>query len=139
VSAASDADKELVRSFLDNWSNGDLDEAFDATDPEGLVWMLSLGQDIRMGDWTDRIRTKASALREGTRYAIELMTSEDGRVSVIASGSSVLADGTPYANRYHYLFAAENGLIVRVLEFSDPRLADAAFRGGKAASFEQAQ
>jgi uncharacterized protein len=138
VSAASDADKELVRGFLDYWSNGDLDEAFRATDPDGLVWMLSFGQDIRMGDWTDRIRTKASALREGTRYAIELMTSEDGRVSVIASGSSVLADGTPYANRYHYLFEVANGLIVRVLEFSDPRLADAAFRGGKAASFEQA-
>jgi uncharacterized protein len=129
------ADKGLVRRFLDAWSEGDLDAAFALTDPDGTVWMLSFGQEIRMGDWTDRIRSKAASLRQGTRYDIEQMTAEAGRVSVLARGRSVLENGAEYANRYHFLFQVADGRIVGCMEFSDPRLADAAFRGGKRAAF----
>jgi ketosteroid isomerase-like protein len=43
MSAASDADKGVVRTFLEAWSEGDLDRAFALTDPHGVVWMLSFG------------------------------------------------------------------------------------------------
>jgi ketosteroid isomerase-like protein len=46
MSAASDADKGVVRTFLEAWSEGDLDRAFALTDPDGVVWMLSFGGDI---------------------------------------------------------------------------------------------
>jgi uncharacterized protein len=138
IAKSSRADKALVRRFLDAWSDGDLDAAFALTHPDGTVWVLSFGQDIRMGDWTERIRTKAASLQQGTRYDIKQMTAEAGRVSVLADGRSVLADGTEYANRYHYLFEVADGRIVRCMEFSDPRIADAAFRGGKRAAFREA-
>jgi ketosteroid isomerase-like protein len=135
---ATDADKTLVRRFLDAWSDGDLDAAFALTDPNGTVWMLSFGQELRMGDWTERIRAKAANLQRGTRYVIDQMTAEAGRVSVLADGSSVLGNGSEYANRYHFLFEVADGRIVRCMEFSDPRVADAAFRGGKRTAFHEA-
>jgi ketosteroid isomerase-like protein len=129
MTAASD--KNLVRGFLEAWSSGLLDQAFAMTDPEGTVWMIASGQDIVLAEWTERIRNKAGHLRRGTRYVIGAMTSEGGRVSVIADGSSILANGAVYTNYYHFLFTVADGLIVRVLEFSDPRLSDAAFRSNQ--------
>jgi ketosteroid isomerase-like protein len=43
MSAASNADKGVVRTFLEAWSEGDLDRAFALTDPDGVVWRLSFG------------------------------------------------------------------------------------------------
>lgn len=132
---STEANKALVRGFFDRWSLADLDGMCELTDPDGRYWMVTFGEDLRLQDWTDRIRSKAASLRQGTRYDIEQMTAEAGRVSVLARGRSVLENGAEYANRYHFLFQVADGRIVGCMEFSDPRLADAAFRGGKRAAF----
>jgi hypothetical protein len=44
--AASNADKGVVRTFLEAWSEGDLDRDFALTDPDGVVWRFSFSGDI---------------------------------------------------------------------------------------------
>jgi len=134
-SSETEANKALVRGFFRAWSADDLDAAIALTDPDGDWWIITFGEDLRMSDWTDRIRRKRPLFRAPPRFEIDCLTAEENRVSVLARGFSTLEDGRPYDNVYHYLIECDGGRIVRGREFCDPRLSDAAFRGGERMAF----
>jgi ketosteroid isomerase-like protein len=134
-----DANKAVVREFFRRWSAVDLDGMSELTDPEGVYWHITFAEDLRFGDWTDRVKRKLQRFREPPRFELEYLTAEEDRVSVVARGYSVVEDNTPagarYDNTYHWLMQLRDGRIFRAQEFCDPRLSDAVFRGGERMTF----
>jgi ketosteroid isomerase-like protein len=135
-----EANKALVREFFRRWSAVDLDGMCELTDPDGIYWMITFGEDLRFEDWTDRVKRKRQLFREPPRFELQYVTAEADRVSVVARGYSVLEDGTPdgvrYDNVYHWLFQIRDGRLTSAREFCDPRLSDAVFREGQCMTFE---
>jgi len=137
---STEANKALVRGFFHRWSLADLDGMCELTDPNGRYWMVTFGEDIRLQDWTDRVKRKLHLFREPPRFELLYLTADEERVSVVAKGYSVIEDGTPegtrYDNTYHWLMRVRGGRLVGADEFCDPRLSDAVFRGGQRMTFE---
>jgi ketosteroid isomerase-like protein len=127
-----EANKAIIREFFRRWSTLDLDGMCELTDPDGVYWQITFGEDRRFEDWTDRVKRNLPRFREPPRFELTVLTAEEDRVSVVAKGHSLIEDGTPdgarYDNTYHWLMQVQDGRIVYAQEFCDPRLADRTFR-----------
>ena len=130
-----EANKAVVREYFKRWSAVDLDGMCELIEPNGSFWNVTFGEELRMVDWTDRIRKKLPLYKVPPSFKLGVMTAEEDRVAFPADGFSTLADGRPYNNVYLYLMTCRNGLIVGTREFCDPRLSDLAFRGGGRMAF----
>jgi ketosteroid isomerase-like protein len=130
-----EANKALVREYFKRWSEVDLDGMCELTEPSGSFWNITFGEDLRMVDWTDRIRKKLPLYKVPPAFKIGVMTAEEDRVAFLADAWSTLTDGRPYNNTYSYHVTVRNGLIVATREYADPRLSDLAFRGGSRMNF----
>ena len=56
---------------------------------------------------------------EGLRVEFTGVTAEGERVAVEAVSSARLADGRPYANRYHFLVQVRDGKVRQMREYLD--------------------
>jgi ketosteroid isomerase-like protein len=130
-----EGNKAVVREYFRRWSEVDLDGMCELTDPSGSFWNITFGEDLRMVDWTDRIRKKLPLYKVPPSFKIGVMTAEEDRVAFLADGFSTLTDGRPYNNTYFYLMTIRNGVIAATREFCDPRLSDLAFRAGSRMTF----
>jgi ketosteroid isomerase-like protein len=110
------------------------------TDPDGVYWDITFGEDLRFEEWTDQVKLKVHQYREAPSFELRCLTAEDDRVSVVAKGYSLIEDGTPagvrYDNTYHWLMQVRDGRIVQAKKFCDPRLSDDVFRAGQRRPFE---
>jgi ketosteroid isomerase-like protein len=61
-------------------------------------------------------------------FDVQDMTSEAGRVSILAKGRARTILGAPYNNTYHFLLYVQDGKIVKAYEFVDLLLVEQALK-----------
>jgi ketosteroid isomerase-like protein len=119
--------KRVVLEWLRAGSSGDVDAVASVTADE-LVYTVK-GTALISGE-----RDKAGLLEVvamiaqfvNGRLVLEnmLLTAEEDRVSVEATGRSELVDGRPYNNIYHMLFFVRDGKVRELHEYIDTKYAD---------------
>ena len=120
-----DANKQLVRAFLDHYAYGRYEAALAMLAPDSRWWLPGHPQEFPAAGWVDKAtveRRLAGNLRllpHGIEISVGAMTAEDDRVAVEAESKAQLVNGTLYHNRYHFLFVIRDGRIHAVKEYLD--------------------
>jgi uncharacterized protein len=141
---ALERNKDIVRSFFDRLSAGDVAGAFGHVAQQATWFGLSTRKHTDAWEMKKTIEEVFSSLLRGPiRQELSIMTAEDDRVAVVAEGHSVTVDDVAYDNMYHFLFRLREGQITEVWEFLDTALARAVFyrgdRGGLGLGTEEAK
>lgn len=125
------ANKQVVATFLERMSAGDIGAAFELLG-DGATWFsLSSRRHVDAQAMRPAIETVFGTMLEAPiRQQVILMTAEDERVAVVSEGHAVTLDGVAYDNMYHFLFQLRDGLIAAVWEFNDTEHATAVLRRG---------
>lgn len=119
--------KDIAKSFLAALGASDMDavKRLIADEIEAICTGTSLLSGVRgredilaAGDIFKSI-TKA-----GLRFEILSITAEGERVAVEAQGHSELVTGARYDNQYAFVFFIREGLIYKIKEYIDTKLAD---------------
>ena len=120
-----DANKRLVREFLDHYAHARYDTALALLAPDSRWWIPGHPQEFPAAGWADkptverRLAANLKLLPHGIEIIVGDMTAEGDRVAVEAESKAKLADGTLYHNRYHFLFVVRDGRIHAVKEYLD--------------------
>jgi uncharacterized protein len=120
-----DANKRLVREFLDHYAHARYDAALAMLAPDARWWIPGHPQEFPAAGWADkatverRLAANLKLLPHGIEIITGDMTAEGDRVAVEAESKAKLADGTLYHNRYHFLFVVRDGRIHAVKEYLD--------------------
>lgn len=120
-----DANKRLVREFLDHYAHGRYDAALALLAPDSRWWLPGHAQEFPAAGWADkatverRLAANLKLLPHGLEIIVGDMTAEGDRVAVEAESKAQLASGTLYHNRYHFLFVVRDGRIQVVKEYLD--------------------
>jgi len=120
-----DANKRLVREFLDHYANARYDTALAMLAPDARWWIPGHPQEFPAAGWADkatverRLAANLKLLPHGIEIIVGDMTAEGDRVAVEAESKAKLVDGTLYHNRYHFLFVVRDGRIHAVKEYLD--------------------
>lgn len=120
-----DANKRLVRDFLDHYAHARYDAALAMLAPDSRWWIPGHPQEFPAAGWADkatverRLAANLKLLPHGIEIIVGDMTAEGDRVAVEAESKAKLVDGTLYHNRYHFLFVVREGRIHAVKEYLD--------------------
>jgi uncharacterized protein len=120
-----DANKKLVREFLDHYAHARYDAALAMLAPDSRWWIPGHPQEFPAAGWADkatverRLAANLKLLPHGIEIIVGDMTAEGDRVAVEAESKAKLADGTLYHNRYHFLFVVRDGRVHAVKEYLD--------------------
>jgi uncharacterized protein len=133
-----DANKRLVREFLEHYAAGRYDAALAMLAPDAQWWLPGHPQEFPAAGWADkatverRLASNLKLLPHGLEITIGAMTAEDDRVAVEAESKARLVDGRLYHNRYHFLFIVRDGRIHVAKEYLDTLHAVSALGGARA-------
>ena len=120
-----DANKSLVRDFLDHYARARYDAALALLAADSRWWLPGHPQEFPAAGWADkatverRLAANLKLLPHGLEIIVGAMTAEDDRVAVEAESKARLVDGRLYHNRYHFLFVVRDGRIQVVKEYLD--------------------
>ncbi|MET0986363.1 MAG: nuclear transport factor 2 family protein [Steroidobacteraceae bacterium] len=111
--------KEIVRRFMQLFSEARLDEAFELLD-DNMTWTL-WGSGPAAGAYTkaamkDLLLQSWQWFNGLVLWTPTEMTAEEDRVAVMAVSNATTHGGYHHTNKYHNLFRVRNGKIVEVLE-----------------------
>ena len=119
-----DANKRLVRDFLDHYAHGRYDAALAMLAPDSRWWLPGHRRNFVVG-WADkatverRLAANLKLLLHGLEIIVGDMIAEGDRVAIEAENKAKLANGTLYHNRYHFLFVVRDGRVQVVKEYLD--------------------
>jgi len=119
------SNRELALTFLQRCFDGDMEAAMALMADDATWWVLGNPDRIKLSGTRDmtRVRRYLKRIRagfpEGLRVEFTGVTAEGERVAVEAVSSARLADGRPYANRYHFLVQVRDGKVVQMREYLD--------------------
>ena|SRR5713101_1861939 len=120
----SEANKQLVLSFFENFSGGRA-EAFLAQMADTATWWvagkpdsLPLASTKTMARFAEMIKGIEAMFPEGLRLIPKALTAEGDRVAVEAESYGETVDGKAYNNLYHFLEVCD-GKIHAVKEYTD--------------------
>jgi ketosteroid isomerase-like protein len=120
-----DANKRLVREFLDHYAHARYEAALAMLAPDARWWIPGHPQEFPAAGWADkatverRLAANLKLLPHGIEIIAGDMTAEGERVAVEAESKAKLVNGTIYHNRYHFLFVVRDGRIHAVKEYLD--------------------
>jgi ketosteroid isomerase-like protein len=132
-----DANKQLVRDFLDHYAYGRYQAALAMLAPDSRWWLPGHPQEFPAAGWVDkatverRLAGNLKLLPHGIEISVGAMTAEDDRVAVEAESKAKLVNGALYHNRYHFLFVVRDGRIHAVKEYLDTLHALSALTGAR--------
>lgn len=116
--------KDVVRHFLETFSQGDVDAVMALLTDDATWWVA--GRIDGMSGTNDRpaldalLRQVKPLYREGAlRITPTSMIAESNLVACEAHSHATMQDGREYANMYHFLFEVSGKRIRRVREYSD--------------------
>lgn len=120
----SEANKAVVRRYLQAVVDGDLTTIEALQHPDCSWWVLGTG----VIDRDTFTRMVGEGLLSATKRTIDIigMTAEGDRVAVMLEGRMEFP-GALYCNSYHNLLVIRDGLIVEGREYMDTRAAAEAF------------
>lgn len=129
------ANKKLAARFFEAFSRGEIANAATLMTNDSH-WTVMGGLDGMSGVYArdafvDLAEGAKAFYRSGAlRITPGIMTAEDDRVSVIATGHAELMDGRTYEPDYHFLLTFRDGAIAEVREYMDTLHAKDIFFGG---------
>lgn len=65
-----------------------------------------------------------SLMQQGIKFEALNVTAEEDRVACELQGHSILVNGDPYNNQYHFLFKIRDGKVYLMKEYMDTKLVD---------------
>jgi len=115
--------KQLVRTFMDLVSAGEVDDAFTHLSDDAEWFSLS----SRKFNPKPQIQAMLHHVYDNMLtgpivQTIIAMTAEDDRVAVQSEGRSQTRTGVRYDNLYHFLFQIRGDKICRLWEYTDTKL-----------------
>ncbi|HVZ44270.1 MAG TPA: nuclear transport factor 2 family protein [Ramlibacter sp.] len=119
------ANKQIVRSFFDNFAAGRVQAALDLMSEEATWWVngqpgrYALAGTLTKAQFVERLHWVEARFPARLRVTATGWTAEDDRVAVEAETHGVTADGKTYNNRIHFLFEVREGRIRAVREYLD--------------------
>jgi uncharacterized protein len=114
------ANKELVRRWFAELTDGHLDAAWALMDTGTEYWLPRIRRTVPIAAFAAGYRALvADRMVDGLRFDLGAVTAEADRVSVQAESHARLHDGTEYNNLYHFLFVIRDGRISKVWEYGD--------------------
>lgn len=120
---SAEKNKETVRKFLDDLSNGRMTSMFDAMNDDATWWVAGnfpLAGTKTKKEFQALLAGIADTLPGGLEVVPVAMTAEGDRVAVEAkSKAENVKNGKSYRNQYHFLFELKNGKIQAVREYLD--------------------
>jgi ketosteroid isomerase-like protein len=125
MTMSSEANKAVVRRYMQAVVDGDLQTLEALQHPDVRWWVIGFGEMDRAAFLEGAKALLLSA--EKRSLTITGMTAEGDRVAFEATGEMVFANGKVYANSYHNLYVVRDGVIVEGREYMDPRAVAAAF------------
>ncbi len=120
-----EANKQLVRNFMDAMSRGAVQELLDAYAEDGYV--QTMGSTPISGKY-DKAQIEEfaggiyDAFPSGLEFTIHGMTAEGDRVAVEAESNGAHVSGQNYNNFYHFLFIVRDGKVCSLTEYLDTQL-----------------
>ncbi len=132
-----DANKELVKTFIEAIGEGKVSEAMEYLTPD-FTW-TAMGGEPPMGDMLgERDREAVFAMFDGViksmpdfHFEIRSLTAEDDRVSMEAMSRAHMENGKQYYNCYHIMFVVKEDKIALVREYSDSLYASIVLAGNE--------
>jgi uncharacterized protein len=125
VPMSIDANKRLVRVFLEHYAGARYADALAMLAPDARWWLPGHAEEFPAAGWVDkttverRLASNLKLLPHGLEITIGEMTAEGDRVAVEAESKATLVNGRLYHNRYHFLFVVRDGGIQVVKEYLD--------------------
>lgn len=125
----SNANKAVVRKFLDSLAAGDL-EGLKSTLTED-VQAICTGSSLMSGTRGYAEICGAAGMfgqitKSGLKFKILHLTAEEDRVAAEVEGTAMLVNDVAYNNQYHFLFFIRDGKIFRIKEYLDTLLLEKA-------------
>jgi uncharacterized protein len=116
--------KALAAELVKAISAGDGDGIRKHVSPEATWWVMGFPRDRTLK--RDQMIRGARAIVEkvlpgGFNMTILGMTAEDDRVAVEVEGNAHTVEGKLYNNSYHFLFVFRDGLVIRAMEYTNPK------------------
>lgn len=133
-----EANKRLVRDFLEHYAAGRYDAALAMLAPDSQWWLPGHPEEFSAAGWADkatverRLASNLKLLPHGLEIMIGAITAEEDRVAVEAESKATLVNGRLYHNRYHFLFVIRDGRIHVVKEYLDTLHAMSALSSARA-------
>jgi hypothetical protein len=119
--------KQIVKQLLDDISVWRIDGIMAALADDATWWLAGsipgLSGTYNKSQMAELFAVmKATLLPQGLNITVDNMIGEGNFVAVEGHSETQLADGTPYANQYHWLFELRDGRVHRVREYLDTQL-----------------
>lgn len=129
-----EANKALVRSFIDAISHADVEFLDRVYAPGSTCW--TSGNTLISGRFQreENLQRAAGVLGsfpDGLTFNISAMTAEGERVAVEAQSTGVHVSGQLYSNLYHFLFRIKDGQVLELKEYMDTELVTDILCGGQ--------
>jgi len=117
-----EANKAIVREFIEAMSRADVEAILEAYAEDGYV--RTMGDTPISGVYDrERIADYAGSVYdtfpEGLEFTVHGMTAEGDRVAVEAESNGAHVSGRHYRNFYHFLFTLRDGKVASLKEYLD--------------------
>jgi ketosteroid isomerase-like protein len=139
--ATTEANKAIVRRFIDAMNRGDVATIVDTYAEDGCV--QTMGNTLISGVFS-RAQISAAAggifdvFPEGISFTVLDMIAEGSKVAVEATSEGKHISGQVYSNEYHFLFEFRDGKLLRLKEYMDTeRVTDILCGGARPAAGNQ--
>ena len=114
--------RELVETFFERITRGDIDQAFTVVDDDVEWWVPGTLPFSGTKDKAGYMKV-VGAIRSGfpTGFALLVvgMVAEGDKVAAEVESEGTHVNGKPYRNKYHFLITLQDGRFVAVKEYMD--------------------
>ncbi|SEH19220.1 hypothetical protein SAMN05428974_3293 [Sphingopyxis sp. YR583] len=125
--SSPETNKALVREFLTALGQGDSARLSKMLHPDCraiATGTCSLSGERDRDAILEMVDTLDHTTQNGIAFSIISMTAEEDRVSAEVEGQSILANGEPYNNQYHFLFRFRGDTLVELKEYFCTKLVE---------------
>jgi ketosteroid isomerase-like protein len=118
------SNKQIILSFLELWSAGDLDRAYALLADDAIWWVP--GDLPFSGDHDKETMYRHNTKLKGyyvewPKIVVDSSIAEDDRVAVEAHGIADMPSGIKYRNTFHWHFTLRDGKIIKIKEYMDTK------------------
>ena len=114
--------KNLVTEFFDQFSKGNIDDAFAKVSDTATWWVpgdLPFSGTKSKAEYLQVVGSIQQGFPNGLQLNATAMIAEGDQVAVEVESSGDHVNGKTYNNKYHFLITIENGQISFVKEYMD--------------------
>lgn len=118
----SEANKQLVKRFFEDFSAGRFDDAFSLVHEDVRWWVpgtLPFSGTKTKTEYLKVVAAIRAGFPQGLRLVPSEMTAQGNRVAAEVESFGEHSNGKSYRNKYHFLIYVENGRFVQVKEYMD--------------------